>query len=489
MDSIINHPLALSIIVALPLFGVIARLFGATFRRIARWYLYLAVFAVVVVMNSIFFPFIGGKDYFFRYAVELALMAYALFWAFEAGEGEVWKSVKEAARKPLAIAVTAFAAMFLLASLFAYDMHAAFWSNYERGEGGFQMLHYYAFFALLVLLFNTEKEWKNLFRFSLVAAGGMILYGILGNYAVQGTIGPYTGNVAPVGWWHTLIDGRFQGSLGNPAYVAPYLMFSMFYAGYLWVRRTASAPASRAVRAWTGVGWGALIAVFVFFFFISQTRGAFLGLGAGLFVFTLYLAIAGRGKMRKWAGAVAILLVVLGGTIYALRKSPITNMIPEGRLLQISLSDATAQTRLWVWGEAWHGFLERPVLGWGPENFTAVYDKFFNPKFFVPGQNGETWFDRAHSVYFDYLAETGILGLLAYLSIWAVFFTEFARRHRHGNDRSPKAIVERGMILAMPVAYLVQGVAIFDVFPMYLNVFLFAGFAYWYFYHHHGQNA
>jgi O-antigen ligase len=480
-DTLFNHPEVFTIIVGLPLFGIIAKAFGQSFERIARWYLYIAVFAVIIVMDSIFFPFIGGKDWYFRFAVELSLIATILWWAFEARDGELKTRLQHTFKKPLVMAVTAFATAFLLACSFAYDVHAAFWSNYERGEGGFQMIHYYLFFLLLVLLFRNEKEWRRIFGYSLISAGVMIVYGLFGNFGVAGFIGPYTGNTAPVGWFHKLIDGRFDGSLGNPAYVAPYLMFSMFFAAYLWITAWIEKRATK-LMAW---GYGILIAIFLVFFTLSQTRGAFIGLGLGIFAFTLYLAVVSRGTMRKWSTSILVVLIVLGGTIYLLRKSPITDAIPEGRLLQISFSDPTVKTRLWVWGEAWQGFLEKPVFGWGPENFTAVYDLHFNPKFFVPGQNTETWFDRAHSVFFDYLSETGIVGLLSYLSIFVVFAWEFFRTHR----RKTANIVLAGFVLAMPVAYLGQGIAIFDVFPMYLSLFLFLAFATFYFEKGHADIA
>ena len=130
------------------LIGIIGKLMKFSFERIAKWYLYISVFSVVIVMNSIFFPFIGGKDFFFRFATELALACMVLWWAFEAKTGEAKKRIEALFKKPLVIAVTAFVAVFELACLFAYDVHAAFWSNYERGEGGFQMLHYYLFFLL-----------------------------------------------------------------------------------------------------------------------------------------------------------------------------------------------------------------------------------------------------------------------------------------------------------------------------------------------------
>jgi O-antigen ligase len=491
MDTIANHPEVLAVIVALPLMGIVAKLFGVAFERIAKWYLYVAAFSVVVVMNSIFFPFIGGKDYFFRFSVELALIFFTLAWAFEARSGEVEGSVKTWFKKPLFVAVSVFVLMVILACLFAYDMNAAFWSNYERGESGFQMIHYYIFFVLLVLLLRTEDDWKNMFRYSMVAAGLMILYGLGGNYLVQGFIGSYSGSQAPAGFWHKLIDGRFQGSLGNPAYVAPYLIFSMFYAGYLWVRRKVS-PAKNALM---NVGYAAIIAVFFLFFILSQTRGAFLGLGVGVLALILYLIFSAREKIRKWSLVALGILIILGGTGYAFRNSSFIQNLPEGRLLQLSFSDATAQSRFWTWGSAWNGFLERPILGWGPENFTAVFDKYFDPRHFIPGTPTETWFDRAHSVFFDYLAETGALGLLSYLAIFVVFFWEFFFKRRPSENEAshagPKEVLARGLILALPVAYLVQGVAIFDVFPMYISLFTFLAFACYYFYNHqhHGQHG
>lgn len=532
-DTIFSHPVSAAVIAGLLLVAIIGKLMKFSFERIAKWYLYIAVFSVIIVMNSIFFPFIGGKDWFFRFVTELALSCMVLWWAFEAKKGQLKVRLSVLFHKPLVIAVTIFAGIFELACVFAYDFHAAFWSNYERGEGGFQMLHYYLFFLLLVLLFTEEREWKNLFRFSLVSAAIMIGYGILGDYSVAGFIGPYAGGTAPTGWLQQLIEGRFEGSLGNPAYVDPYLMFSMFFAGYLWVASMLEGKLT-ALKSW---GYGILMVILFIFFALGQTRGAFLGLDAGIFIFLGYLVIQQSAVARRWALAavlipslvflfveslvmghgflssfldtclfganfgivvflaalmfsksratriasmwiLGVLIVVLGiGIPVGLHHLSAVENVPESRVLQISLTDSTAQTRFWVWGEAWQGFLERPILGWGPENFTPVFDKFFNPNFYVPGQNTETWFDRAHSVFFDYLAETGALGLLAYLGMFVVLYWEFIKNaHKHPAASS----LQKGLIVAMPIAYLVQGIAIFDVFPMYISLFTFLAFVAYY---------
>jgi O-antigen ligase len=210
---------------------------------------------------------------------------------------------------------------------------------------------------------------------------------------------------------------------------------------------------------------------------------ALVALGIVAFIFAALVAYSRERRMVRMALALFIVLLGIGGAyLWHAGKLP-------------SLADPTTSTRFWVWQEAWKGFLERPVLGWGPENFTAVYDKYFDPRFFIPGQSTETWYDRAHSVFFDYLVETGIVGFLSYLSIFGVLGWEFFRPKRAKaeaparEERAPSVVLERGLIVSLPVAYLVQGVAIFDVLPMYINIFLFVAFASYYFNYSHGQNS
>jgi hypothetical protein len=459
--------------------------------KLAKFFLYVSLFCVVVVLSGTFFPFIGGKYYFFRIFVELSLMFTLFWWAFKAPAGELKGRIMRFAKNPLFIAVTVFAAAFLLASLFAYDSHAAFWSNYERGEGGFQMLHYYAFFFLLLVLFTEDRDWMWGFRVSLMAAVLMILYGVGAAFfnpvkdatgAVRyvnpfGFIGPYMDGSTGAPVAQTLLgrlfsQSRFQGSLGNPAYVAPYLMFSIFYALFLWSRR-------KWENIWAQrISYGLLIAFFLAFFVASQTRGAFLGLVAAVFVFLLYIVFSHRTLRKK--GAIALgALIILGGVLYSMRSTPFVQSLPGSRLLNISLTEQTAQTRFWTWNSAWKGFKERPVLGWGPENFSAVFDKYFDKRHYVPGQVSETWFDRAHSVIFDYLAETGFVGFLSYVAVFVIFYWQLFKFI--GREKHKLGVIQRGLFVALPAGYLAQGLLLFDVLPIYINVFLFLAISIYFF--------
>lgn len=444
------------------------------FLKLLKFFLYAAVFCVILVSTSTFFPFIGVKYYFFRIIIDLALICFLLWWAFEAKAGEVKESIKQALKKPLVLAVSVFVLFYMLAVVFAFDPHGAFWSNFERGEGGFQMIHYFIFFFLLILNFKEEKDWKLLFKLSLVSAGLMILYGFLAQTGLKsGLISPYQGN-PPVGFWARLTVTRFQGSLGNPAYVAPYLMFSIFFSLYLWFTSNLKNKIAK-ISLYSG-----LIIIFLFFFVLSQTRGAFIGLAVGCLL-SLVLAIFLIKKHRTKIVVSLGIILLLGALLVVFRNNPIIKKIPGARLLEtadlIKKSD-TIQTRLWTWGSAWEGFKDRPLLGWGPENFSTVFDLNFNPQHYVPGRNSETWFDRAHSIIFDYLATTGFLGFISYLGIFVAFFLALFRVLKNKiSDLNHSYQVPLIALFGIVVGYLVQGLALFDVLPIYLNLFIILAFS------------
>jgi len=129
--------------------------------------------------------------------VELSLAALLLFWGFEAKRGEFKRRFLELRKDPLVIAVCAFVFVFLLASVFAYEATAAFWSNYERGEGDSKCstISHSSRFSYCCSVRNVTGRRHS--GVSLVAAGLMILYGIAGNFLLPGFIGAYANGALP----------------------------------------------------------------------------------------------------------------------------------------------------------------------------------------------------------------------------------------------------------------------------------------------------
>lgn len=476
------------------------------FFRLAKFFLIAAVLFIAIVTPSTLFPFIVGKYVWFRASVDLALLAFALGFLFHSRHPAVTSVAERLTslyRNKLVIAVTVFVGVFLLAGFFGVDPAFSFWSNFERGEGGLQILHLYVFFMLLASLFREEKDWQRIFAWSLIAGLFMAFYGLgaglryvdaevetrdLPGGGVEET---FTGRGGP--WYQTFKsyigpsftgeNYRFQGSIGNAAYVAAYAIFMLFYAAYLL-----STKYRARLNSFGAFVLFFLLAVFLAVFVFAATRGAFLGLVGAALAFLGYFIYAHK-KWRRWflAGGAALLLLV--ALLVNFKSTPFVKAIPGSRIFDLSFTAQTFEHRTIMWGIALEGWKERPILGWGPENYLQVFDRKFDPAYFEPTKGFGAWFDRAHSIYFDYLVETGIAGLLAFLGIFFVLYQYLFRSlvrgespQEHGgkqnNGEAPPAFraLPVALTFALPVAYLIQGIVLFDVLPIYVNVFLFLAF-------------
>jgi len=58
---------------------------------------------------------------------------------------------------------------------------------------------------------------------------------------------------------------------------------------------------------------------------------------------------------------------------------------------------------------AWEGVKEKPLLGWGQENFNLVFNKYYEPSLY--GQ--EVWFDRVHNEDILQITLKNISGIIA----------------------------------------------------------------------------
>lgn len=430
--------------------------------KFAKVLLYLPVLLMTaIVTRSTLFPFIVGKYVFFRSVIGLSAILFLLGLLFQTERGEMYLlRLKALFQKPLFLSVFFFTIAFLLAGFFGVDPMNSFWSNFERGEGGLQILSFFVYFTLLLLLFEKKEDWHRLLGFGIVGGMLMGLYGLFAGLNFSNFVGVRFSEPG----------ARFQGSIGNPAYVAVYALFIIFYCLYFLVQKGKNKFSFREG------GLIALIALFLAIFFLAGTRGAFLGLGTAVLAVLGYIGFSYK-RFRLKIGILIILFVAIVGTLITFQNAPLVQKIPGSRVFAISISAETFQDRMIMWKTAWDGFKERPVFGWGPENFIQVFDKHFNTKYFEPAKGFGAWFDRAHSVIFDYLVGTGIIGLLAYLSIFVSFYIMFFKRKKSEHEHTFYAIAERALFFALPAAYLVQGLVLFDVSVTYLSLFTILAFS------------
>ncbi|MEK7148091.1 MAG: tetratricopeptide repeat protein, partial [Patescibacteria group bacterium] len=92
-----------------------------------------------------------------------------------------------------------------------------------------------------------------------------------------------------------------------------------------------------------------------------------------------------------------------------------------------------------------------PVLGWGQENFTYVFQKYYRPEMY----NLEPWFDRAHNVFLDWAIAGGLLSLFIYLSL---YFFALSSIWQKGNF----SYIEKSVLTSLLAAYFFHNIFVFD---------------------------
>lgn len=410
------------------------------FKVVARALLYAALAAPLIIIPWTYFPFITGKAIFFRITVELALLFYALHLVFADAEirREEFERFKKIFLHPVSAAIAAFAAVFVLTTLTAANPQLAFWSNFERAEGGFQMLHYFAFFSLAALLFNTKEDWKKI---SLYFSGIALLISIYAfvQLAAENNIVklPFVVGAAP----------NPGSTLGNPSYLAAYLLMTLFFA--FFAMTSLRDKRRKFIFALIPIAMlGGIV--------ISQNRGVFVALILG----ALATLVALRSRR---AVIVALLIIAAAAVIFLVAPTDWRNAVPVlSRLAPQNLIDASLRARFWVWSSAVAAIIERPLFGWGAENFPLAFDKYYNANHY----GIESWFDRSHNAFLDYAIIGGLFLLAAYVSIFIFAF----RKALKSRDAQLKAAA---LWLFM---YLAQSMVLFDVLAVYVPLFALLAF-------------
>lgn len=407
-----------------------------TTQTAARWTvlgaLFLIPFLSLFISNSLFFPFITGKNFWFRILVEIALVG----WVVLALADRRYRP----RRSTILFAFAGFVAWVGIADLLAMNPHKAFWSNYERMEGWVGLAHVFALFLVAGATLSVEKLWRRWWLTFLTASAVVAGYGILQMLGAAQTLQSAT---------------RIEATFGNAIYLAIFSFFA--FAISLWQAHLS--------KGWLRYALLALAAVHVLLILGSGTRGVFVGLIAAAGLGSLLWTATAQGSARKLGiGVLAGVAVLLGG-LFALRDTAFIQESPNlARFANISLSDLG--TRSAIWGLAVEGIQERPLFGWGQEGFNYVFNTYYDPSLYAQ----EPWFDRAHNVYLDWAIAGGIPALLLFLLV--LLSGVYALARAEGIDRVGKIVLVSAL-----AGYAVQALVVFDNLFSYVPLAMILAYA------------
>ena len=348
--------------------------------------LFALPFLALFLTPRLYFPYVTARGFAFRAIVALT----AACWAGLALIEPRFRPRRSAILWCFAAALAAMAAADALSD----DPARSLFGNFVRMEGYWTLLHLFAIFVVASAVLSTERRWTRYFATSVAASVLVAAFGLAQRWGYL---------AAP---WGT---GRIDATFGNPAYLAAYLLMHAFLAGFLLVR--AGGIFARAALA-------CACALDLAVLWLTATRGAAVGLAAGIVVAALAIASsAGERASARRLAALAAALVILGSAGFVvIRHAPlVARSAMLERFAAIGPGDATVDLRFRIWRIAWQAIRDRPVLGWGQENFVLAVDRHFDPAI----AHDSEWVDRAHNLVLDWLVAGGAVGGLAYLSLFA----------------------------------------------------------------------
>jgi O-antigen ligase len=195
--------------------------------------------------------------------------------------------------------------------------------------------------------------------------------------------------------------GRVTTTLGNPSNVGVYMLL----AAPLALERLRR-DKSLAWRVTAGIAFALAVSMLLF----SGSRGAWLGFVVGAL---LWMGIESRrwaktGSRRKIALiAAAVVLAALVSAVLA---------VPQLRARFAITSSATVEWRFIAWDAAGHATLDRPLLGWGPDSFRAIYTSYWPTEVQASAANAATVGDP-HNIFANAAASLGLPGALVLLGL------------------------------------------------------------------------
>ena len=351
---------------------------------------------------------------------------------------------------PLAISISVFLSVIIVSSVFGFNFARSLWGGLESGGGLITYVHYIIFFFLASAAFKTEKDWLFLFRGIGIVAFLNILAAFLQRLGIAGFYG--------VG----VEAGRVSGTLSNPVYLGFFMVITFFAALYLvYQERSQSAKI-----IWSALAFLCLIAIVM-----SGTRAALFGmlLSIGLLaVFYLLFFLRNRDQLRKRIIFSLLLISILLLLLFWLAPKDLFSGGLGARFMSV-LDPAAIEGRFPGWETAVRAWRDKPILGWGWESFNYLYYKYFDAHF-LKHIGAYYVFNDAHNTFLNLMAETGLAGLLSYLSIWiAAVFALWRGRKKMGE-------MPTFILITLFAAYTLQSIFAFDTVSTYVVIFVILAF-------------
>ena len=357
--------------------------------------------------------------------------------------------------------------IYFLATLFSQDVLFSLWGSPYR-SGGFVNFALYIILAILMFFILKKSEWQKIWIFSFIIGVLVSLIAIFQQYKI---FSPFLLSYE---------GGRAPSTIGSPITLAIYLLILCFPVLSFGLK-------TKKVAGKLFYFISFLLFIFTAVF-ITQTRAVYLGLIIGSFYFLTFFPFK-----KKWLaiGLKIITTFILILSVYAVYYINITsqskfldtiakNQLIKGVMTRVSFRLLAEEPRFAVWKVAFEAIKEKPILGYGPENFNIGFDRFYDSSLPYISHEWGSWYDKAHNFILDIATTVGIPALMIYLALFGALFWRLQKlktADKYADSDADKTPIIAHGLQASFIGYFVANFFSFDSFSSYLISFLLIGYS------------
>ncbi len=339
-------------------------------------------------------------------------------------------------KTPFTVPIAAFVVSQLLSTLVTLHSRTSWLGYYSRFNGGLFSTLSYAILFSGWLHFVSKKDLLRLLRSFLIGAVIAAAYAFPEHFGVSPSCVLISGDFT-VSCWVQDVQSRVFGTFGQPNWLAAYLIVALPLAIATFLTSLSAARSSARPtlqRYLQPAAWFLVCALCTSVLFFTQSRSGILGAVVGFGVLGVGIVVRQRQLVKPQSvllpflgtGLLFVVLMAVIGTPFNSKVTQLTaRLLPSssvsiaptpapvaGPALEVGGSES-GDIRKVVWQGAIDVFKRHPLLGSGVETFAYSYYRD-RPLAHNLLSEWDFLYNKAHNEFLNYLATTGMVGLLSY---------------------------------------------------------------------------
>ena len=283
----------------------------------------------------------------------------------------------------------------VICTINSIDIHTSIFGYYSRLNGGLLSIISFLFLYWTLIPYLDDKFKSKIINFSLFSGILISIFGILEHFGIDKNI------------WIQDVQSRVFSTLGQPNWLAAYLAILIPFSIYKFLNST------NFINKFYS-----LFLTISFYLCLLFTKSKS-GILAAVISIVIFLAIY-FFQSHKFKKIIPFILIFITLSLF------INNPIKDLLFPQKNISTTTTSTNLnitpsgdirkIVWQGSLDLFKKFPILGTGVETFAYSY-YWTRPVEHNLTSEWDFLYNKAHNEYLNFLATTGLVGFITYISI------------------------------------------------------------------------